>query len=82
MRKAAQTVFPALYENCGYDLVKKKLEGEDKAALAIALPLLEKAREVWAGAGGASPVRLRCAVTDPAQSEAELAEPACGSSCG
>ena len=59
MRKAAQAVFPGLYDNCGYDLVKKKLEGEDKAALALALPLLEKAREVRRGArrrSGRAPV--------------------------
>ena len=66
VRKAAQAVFPGLYDNCGYDLVKKKLEGEDKAALALALPLLEKAREVRRGdrrrSGRAPVLKLKTAV--------------------
>ena len=57
VRHAAQKAFPPLYDNCGYDVAKKKLEGEDKATLALALPLLEKAREVstrrgWERGGG------------------------------
>jgi hypothetical protein len=55
VRKAAQLALPGLYDNCGYELAKKRLEGEDKAAVTMALPLLEKAREVRAAFAPACP---------------------------
>lgn len=46
MRRAAQLAFTGLFDNLGYDAIKKSLVTEDKSVQGQALPLLEKAREV------------------------------------